>query len=209
MKRGTLIVFEGIDGAGKATQVKLLAKKLRAEGNTVAVFSFPDYSGPVGKFIRASLNDTFAKHRKLDAYHSSFPYSVDRAMAREKLEKALARGVVICDRYTTSGLAFGAANCAPKDRAAFRKYFEQLEYRDFKLPRPDIVVYLALPVSLTQKWLKGRGRKLDANERDVRLQKTVSAEYAQLAKRRKWRTIKCNEDDSPAVIAKRVEDALC
>ncbi len=207
MKKGTLIVLEGIDGAGKATQVQLLAKNLRARGETITVFSFPDYSRPVGMFIHDSLHDKFGNHRAIDAYHSSFLYAVDRALAREKIVAALKKGIVICDRYTTSTLAFGAANCAPKKRAAFRKFFETFEYRDFKLPRPTRVIYLALPVILTQKRMKAR-KKLDANERDLSYQKAVAAEYAQLAKRKEWRTVVCREGDTPEVIARRVEDAI-
>ena len=208
MKKGSLIVFEGIDGAGKATQVQLLAKSLRKAGKTVTVFSFPDYSGLVGKFIRDALHNKYGDHRAQNAYHTSFPYAMDRAIAREKLLKALKKGIVICDRYTTSGLAFGAANCPASERAAFQKFFEQLEYDAFKLPKPTRVMYLALPVSLTQKWMKDRGGKLDANEKDTQYQKTVAAEYEKLAKRREWRTVECKDGDTPAMIAKRVEDAL-
>lgn len=199
--------MEGIDGAGKATQVKLLAARLRKQGLAVTVFSFPDYSRPVGQFIHDSLRDTFGDHRALDAYHSSFLYAIDRAMAREKLVAAQKKGIVICDRYTTSTLAFGAANCAPKDRAAFRKFFEKFEYTDFKLPKPTRVIYLSLPVSVTTSRLKKRG-KLDANERDTRYQKAVAAEYAALAKRSEWRTVACKQSDTSQEIADRVEDAL-
>ena len=207
MKRGSLIVFEGIDGAGKATQVKLLAAKLRKAGHAVTTFSFPDYSRPVGMFIHDSLHNKFGDHRALSAYHSSFLYAVDRAMAREKIIAALKKGIVICDRYTTSTLAFGAADKPAKERDAFRKFFEKFEYEDFRLPKPTRVIYLSIPVTLTQKWLKGRG-KLDANERDLRLQKAVAAAYARLAKRKEWRTVLCKEGDTPAAIARRVEDAL-
>ncbi len=208
MKKGQLIVFEGIDGAGKATQVKLLAQKLRKSGASVTVFSFPDYSRPVGMFIHDSLHNKFGEHRALSAYHSSFLYAVDRAMAREKIIAALKKGVVICDRYTTSTLAFGAADKPAKQRDAFRRFFEKFEYEDFQLPRPTRVIYLSLSVTLTQKWLKGRAKKLDANERDLRLQKAVAAEYARLAKRKEWRTVVCKEGDTPQAIARRVEDAL-
>lgn len=208
MKKGSLIVFEGIDGVGKATQVKLLAAKLRRQGHAVTVFSFPDYSRPVGMFIHDSLHDRFGNHRAVDAYHSSFLYAVDRALAREKIVNGLKKGIVICDRYTTSTLAFGAANCTPKNRAAFRKFFDKLEYVDFKLPRPTRVIYFALPVELTRIRIAKRGKKMDANERDLAYQKAVAKEYEVLAKRREWRTVSCKAGETPAEIARRVEDAL-
>lgn len=208
MKKGSLIVFEGIDGAGKATQVKLLAQKLRKAGKAVTVFSFPDYSRPVGMFIHDSLHDKFGNHRAVDAYHSSFLYAVDRALAREKIVAALKSGIVICDRYTTSTLAFGAANCAPKDRAKFQAFFEKFEFGYFKLPRPTLVIYLALPVALTRARIAQRGKKMDANERDAKYQKAVAAEYAKLAKRPEWRTVVCKEGDTPEMVARHVEDAI-
>ena len=209
MGKGKLIVFEGIDGAGKATQVQMLARALRAEGKNVTVFSFPDYTGVVGNFIRESLENKHGDYRKMDAYHTSLPFALDRGLAREKIMKALKKGVVICDRYTTSNFAFGAANCAQKNRAGFRIFFEELEYGQFKLPRPDLVLYLALPVILSQKWLRSeRGKKLDANERDTRYQMNVTKEYIAISKKRPWRTISCGAGESPKVIHARVWDAV-
>ncbi|MFA7309484.1 MAG: dTMP kinase [Candidatus Paceibacterota bacterium] len=209
MKRGTLIVFEGIDGVGKATQVKMLARELRKRGTQVTTFSFPDYTDVVGNFIRESLQNKHGEYRKMDAYHTSLPFAVDRGLAGEKISNALRKGIVICDRYTTSNLAFGAANCEPAQRAAFRRFFEKLEYGKFKLPRPDIVLYLSLPVTLSQKRLRiESNKKLDANERDVRYQKEVTKEYAVLARRREWHTIRCESGEPPQTIHSRVWDAV-
>jgi len=209
MKRGKLIVFEGIDGAGKATQVKMLARALRAKGKRVTTFSFPDYSKLVGIFIHEALHNKHGDFRNLNAYFTSLPYAVDRALARDKILSALKKGDVVCDRYTTSGLAFGAANCRKSERAKFRKFFEDLEYKRFKLPRPDIVLYLELPVVISQKWLRyERGKKLDVNERDVRYQKEVAKEYGALSKRRDWEKIPCTAGEPPAVIHQRVWDAV-
>lgn len=208
MKKWQLIVFEGIDGAGKATQVELLAKALRREGRTVTVFSFPNYKSRYGKFIKESLHGKHGDYAALDGYDSSIPYALDRALARAKIVAAQKRGIVICDRYTTSTLAFGAARMPSAKRAAFREFFEDLEYQVLKLPQPDTVVYLSMPITLTRVRLRDRGRKLDSNERDLRYQKAVAAEYAKLAKRKKWRTIPCRVNESPEAIQKRVRDVL-
>jgi len=209
MKKGNLIVFEGIDGAGKATQVKMLARTLRARGKKVTTFSFPDYSKPVGIFIHEALHNKHGDFRKLNGYFSTLPYTVDRVLARKNIADALKKGDVICDRYTTSGLAFGAASCKKSERTKFRKFFEDLEYKKFKLPRPDVVLYLELPVVISQKWLRSeRGKKLDVNERDVRYQKDVAKEYSVLSKRREWEKIPCTAGEPPAVISQRVWDAV-
>lgn len=196
--KGRFIVIEGLDGAGKATQVRLLAKKLRAKGTKVTIFSFPNYDSPFGAFIRDTLAGKHGDIKEVDTYYRSLPYAVDRLLTRDKMLSALKRGAVLCDRYTTSNLAFGAAQCAPAGRIAFQKFFEKLEYDSFKLPRPDRVIYLSVPVAVSRKWLtKERNGKLDSNERDAAFQRAVEAEYTKLAKRKEWRTVVCRDGETP------------
>ncbi|HWO07679.1 MAG TPA: dTMP kinase [Candidatus Paceibacterota bacterium] len=207
--KGRFFVIEGLDGSGKATQIRLLTKRLRAKGHTVTVFSFPNYSSAIGGFIRDALRGKHGDFRNINAYYRSFPYAIDQVLMRDKLLAARKKGIVLCDRYVTSNLAFNAALCQSKKRQAFRKFFEDLEYGSFKLPRPDRVIYLSIPVSLSRKRLhKERSGKLDTNEQDAKYQKAVAAEYAYLAKRKEWRTVACREGESPEAIAKKVEDAL-
>lgn len=206
---GRLFVIEGLDGSGKATQVRLFIKKLQEEGNVVTLFHFPDYNRLVGKFIHDSLYGKYGNLKNVGAFYRSFPYAIDRMLSRDKLLAALKKGVVVCDRYTTSNLAFGAASCAPKDRAKFRKFFAELEYGLFKLPRPDRVFYLSVPTSVTRKWLmKERRGKLDVNERDARFQRIVDAQYKFLAKGKEWRTIQYRAGDTPEDVSRKVEEAL-
>jgi len=207
--KGRFFVIEGLDGAGKATQVRLLAAKLRKAGKKVTIFSFPNYESTFGKFIRDTLAGKHGDLKAVDTYYRSLPFAVDRLLMREKLLAALKKGIVLSDRYTTSNLAFGAASCAPGGRAAFQKFFEELEYGSFKLPKPDRVVYLSVPVEVSRKWLtKERNGKLDTNERDLAFQQAVEAEYAKLAKRKEWRTVVCNEGESPEEVSRKVEAAL-
>jgi dTMP kinase len=206
---GRLFVVEGLDGSGKATQVSLLIKRLREEGNMVTLFNFPDYDRLIGTFIRDSLHGKYGNLKNVGAFYRSFPYAIDRMLAREKIRAALKKGVVVCDRYTTSNLAFGTASCAPKDRAKFRKFFEELEYGLFKLPRPDRVIYLSVPTSVTRQWLlKERRGKLDINERDAKFQRVVDAQYKLLAKGKEWRTVSYRAGDTPEDIGKKVRGAL-
>lgn len=207
--KGRFFVIEGLDGAGKATQVRLLAAKLRKQGKKVTIFSFPNYESHFGRFIRDTLDGKHGDIKAVDTYYRSVPYAVDRLLTRDKILVALKKGVVLSDRYTTSNLAFGAANCDAKGRAAFQKFFEKLEYTSFKLPKPDRVVYLSVPVEVSRKWLtKERNGKLDSNERDVEFQRAVEAEYTKLAKRKEWRTVACREGESPEDISEKVAKAL-
>ncbi len=199
-----LIAFEGIDGSGKATQVRMLAARFKKEGRAVTTFSFPEYKKPTGKLIKELLLNTYGEFRANDPFLLSLPYSVDRFLAKDRILAALKKGVVVSDRYTSSNLAFGGAHCPPERRREFRKFFEQLEYKDFGMPHADMTVYLAPSVELTQKWLRSERKKLDANERDADFQKQVVAIYSQLSKEKGWVVIPCSEGDSAAVIHERV-----
>ncbi|MBV9159877.1 MAG: dTMP kinase [Candidatus Kaiserbacteria bacterium] len=207
MRRNPLIVLEGIDGAGKATQVKLLSARLKKEGRAASVFSFPRYGTPVGNIIRESLQGKHGDFRNLDAYLTSIPYALDRAVALPQLQQALKKGPVICDRYTTSALAFGAAKCKPSERAKFQKFFEDLEYKQLGVPKPDLVLYLSLPTTAAQRLLSKEGKKKDQNERDRAFQKEVARLYEQLAKRPGWKRVPCVEKGrllSPREIHERI-----
>ena len=207
--KGRFFVIEGLDGAGKATQVRLLAKKLRAKGHHVTIFSFPNYESSFGAFIRDTLAGKHGDLKAVDTYYRALPFAVDRLLTRDKILAALKRGIVLNDRYTTSNLAFGAASCELKRRAAFQKFFEKLEYGSFKLPKPDRVIYLSVPVDVSRKWLtKERKGKLDTNERDAEFQRAVETEYAKLAKRKEWRTVVCQEGETPEDVSRKVEEAI-
>ncbi len=209
MKKHQLIAFEGIDGAGKATQVRLLAARIRKSGKHVTTFSFPRYGTPLGDLIKNTLNGAHGDFHRISSYHGSLPYAVDRGLAAPKVRAALERGVVVSDRYAPTNLAFGGALCTAAEYPKFVRFFETLEYDDFKLPRPDLVILLAPSVASTQKWLKSeRGKKLDRNERDVPFQKKVAALYDKLSKRREWVRIECGEGESPREIHERIWKAV-
>src|SRR3989344_2160653 len=109
MAKGKLIVIEGIDGAGKGTQVARLAKRIQKDKKVVTVFSFPRYKKPIGRFIRAALGGRFGDFVSLNAYFSAFPYLVDMLLARGEIEDARKKWRVLCDRYVPSTVAYHSA----------------------------------------------------------------------------------------------------
>ena len=199
MRNSNLIVFEGIDGAGKATQVALLAKKLRSQGKTVSVFSSPRYDTPTGKLVKSALQGKFGNFVAMNAYFSALPYLLDFAAERDEVAAALKKGIVISDRYLPSTLAFHGAKLPKGEKKKFLIFVENLMYRDLKLPRPDRVIYLDVPVANAKKLL--RGKKLDQHEKDSEYQTRVANTYKALAKRKEWRTIVCAKNGE--VLSKR------
>lgn len=204
-----LVVFEGIDGSGKATQVALLAKRLRTAGKHVSIFASPRYEKPTGKIVKRALSGAYGDFVALSPYLSALPYLLDFAASRDEIVAALKKGIVICDRYLPSTLAFHSAKLPRSKQEAFLDFVEHLMYRDLNLPRPDRVVYLDVPVASAQKLM--RGKKKDQHEKNVAYQKRVVDAYRQLVKRKEWRAVPCTENGkmlSPEEIHRKVLKAL-
>ncbi len=198
--KGRLIVFEGIDGAGKATQAKLLAKAIQKKGRVVSVLDFPRYSTPVGKLIRQYLKgDALVSPHVIASL-----FAIDRGLAAPSIRAALKKGDVICNRYTPSSVAFQTATLSNEDQKMFTRFIENLEYREFKIPKPDLVILLDIPVSRAQMhiWKKDK----DRNERNLVLQNKVANRYTELARQRNWRKVRADGDER--AVHARVWDAV-
>lgn len=164
------IVFEGVDGAGKGTQIAMLEKRMRGSARRFSILSSPRYETPTGKLVRRALTGEFGDFVGLNAYLSAQPYLLDFAAGREVTLDALKKGTVISDRYVSSTLAYHAAKLPPEERKAFIALIEELMYRVFKLPKPDLVLYFDVPVDQAQKNMKGK-KKISTKE----LSRTKSA----------------------------------
>ncbi|KKW19265.1 MAG: Thymidylate kinase [Parcubacteria group bacterium GW2011_GWA2_51_10] len=205
MWQGNLIVFEGIDGAGKATQVKLLAKRLRKEGHTVTVFDFPDYSSEVGKIIGAMLRGRYGDPLAMSPYLVSILYSLDRALAADKIRAARKRGIVISNRYTSS-VAYQGAKLAGRSREKLFRFVESLEFKDLSIPKPSLILYLDISVEEAQKHIVRK--KKDRHERDASYQKKVAGVYRAMARQKGWKIIRVARNDAPEAVFARVWDAV-
>ena len=185
MKTGHLIALEGIDGTGKGTQARLLAEALRRRGVRVRPFSFPAYRETLaGSLIGTYLNGGLGDPRTIDSRLTAVLYAIDRFELRGQMLEALSAGeTVICDRYVGSNMAHQVARAAPRNRPAVRSLIESLEFGVLGLPRPELVIFFDMPVSLAQGRVLKKDvrqytrRKLDANEADARHLKCALAEY--------------------------------
>lgn len=179
MKKGKFIVIDGTDGSGKATQVKLLAKTLKKEGWTVKVADFPEYySNFFGKFIGHCLSEQYYNWLKVHPKIASVVYAADRFESKEKIEAWLAKGyIVIANRYVSANqIHQGGKIKSAKKREAFIKWLDEMEYGVFKIPRPDVTLYLSLPTKIILKLIGERDGKMkraylkkgkDVHENDV------------------------------------------
>jgi dTMP kinase len=206
---GRLIVFEGIDGVGKATQTALLVKRLRAAGRRATVFTSPRYDLPTGRLVGRALSGEFGDFVKLSPYLSALPYMLDFAAWRSDVESALKRGDVICDRYVYSTLAYASAKLTGEKRKKFLSEMGHIAFNVLELPRADIVLLLDVPVAVSQQLMKQK--KKDQYESNLPYQRKVAAVYASLSRGRAWKVVRCASRDkmlSRGVIAESVWKAV-
>jgi dTMP kinase len=205
---GKFIVIEGSDSAGKHTQAKLLVKHLQRQNIDTELISFPQYDTDFGKLVARYLRGEFGSLSEVPPEIPSLLYALDRYQAKGKLEEQLKDGKwLVADRYTQSNLAHQGAKLSGEAREKLLSWIEQVEQR---LPQPDLVVYLHVPVELAQTLMKtrqhksylGQGEKQDIHEVDTVYQQRVVEMYLSLANNRdNWAVIECVDSEKQKLLA--------
>ena len=143
MSKGKLIAIEGLDGSGKATQAKLLAGYLAAQGLAVREVSFPDYGSDSSALVKMYLAGQFGQHPDdVNAYAASSFYAVDRYASYKKDWGSFYEngGIVIADRYTTSNAVHQCSKLPPEQWESFLGWLFDFEFHLLGLPAPDEVI---------------------------------------------------------------------
>ena len=142
MSKGRLLVIEGLDGSGKATQAKLLASHLAESGCKVMEITFPDYESDSSALVKMYLSGQFGdKPDDVNPYAASSFYAVDRYASYKTKWGSFyeAGGIVIADRYTTSNAVHQCSKLPPEQWDDFLRWAFDYEYRLLGLPAPDAV----------------------------------------------------------------------
>ena len=203
--KGKLIVIEGLDGSGKSTQIEVLKNKL--SGENIHQIKLPDYDSPSCTLVKMYLGGEFGKNPEdVNAYAASAFYAVDRfANYKIKWKEYYDKGdIIISDRYTTSNAYHQATKIPEKKRNEFFEWLEDFEYNLIAIPKPDIVIYLDMPVEISQKMMseryKGDEEKKDIHEANVSYLIQCRDAALSAAKALNWKVIKCNDGDKPRTI---------
>ena len=203
MSCGKLIVLEGLDGSGKATQAKLLAEHLTAEGMQVREITFPDYESDSSALVKMYLAGRFGdKPDDVNAYAASSFYAVDRYASYKTdwgrfYEEG---GVVIADRYTTSNAVHQCSKLPPEQWESFLHWLFDYECDLLRLPAPDKVIYLQVDPAVSQRLMTARYHgdetKKDVHEKDTEYlaRSRRAAEYC--AAHLGWDTVHCTAGDT-------------
>ncbi|OVE74523.1 hypothetical protein BVX95_02330 [archaeon D22] len=160
---GFFIVIDGPDGSGKGTQARFLLERLKKEGKKVELVDFPRYGNPSAHFVERYLNGEYGTSEKVGPKLGSLFYALDRFDASKDMKKKLDEGyILIGNRYVSSNMAHqGGKIQDSKAREEFISWVENLEHEICKIPRPDKVIYLHVPVSKSQELIE----KKDGEER--------------------------------------------
>lgn len=157
--RCKLIVIDGLDGSGKATQCARLCETLAGMGYRVGSLTFPDYDSPASEPVKMYLNGQLGSSPDdVNAYAASAFFAVDRVVSYINSWSARMRELdfMIADRYTTSNIIHQMAKVAPDEREAFIDWLEDFEYRRLGLPAPDLVIFLDVDPAISQRLMLTR-----------------------------------------------------
>ena len=188
-----LIVIEGVDGAGKSTQIKLLKKYYTDNGFDCAYLHFPRTETPYfGELIARFLRGEFGSLGEVDPYIVAMLYAGDRKDAAPMIKNWLREGkVVLLDRYTYSNIAYQCAKLhSIEEQNRLSEWIFSLEFNHFAIPLPDLNVFLDVPSSFTESKLKstrtGNARDYlngakDIHEENLDFQKKVREMYLRVS----------------------------
>lgn len=202
--KGKLIVIEGTDGSGKATQTKRLYDKLSAEGYKVETVEFPQYRTPGAAMVEEYLNGQLGTAEEVGPYRASIFYAVDRYAKSKEIYQWIDDGkIVLCNRYMIANKGHQAGkihNIAERDN--YLRWLDELEFGIFGIPRPDKVLLLFMPCEIAQRLVGHKdlrdylhGKKMDIHEADLKHLKDAEEAYLYVAKKEGWDIIDCSDGE--------------
>ena len=200
--KGKLIVFEGTDGSGKATQSRLLYERLLLRnGVDCRKLDFPRYGEKSAALVELYLGGAFGSHPDdVNAYAASTFFSVDRYASYKQDWGGYyeAGGLLIADRYTTSNAVHQASKLPDGEREKFLNWLFDFEYGLLGLPEPSMVFYLDVPTDVTERLMRDREKAThttaDIHEADDAYLRECRENARKVAARCGWQRIGCAFD---------------
>lgn len=202
------LVIEGLDGAGKSTQVKMLRERAKSMGIESEYLHFPRFTSPYyGDMIARFLRGDLGTLESVDPYIVAMLYAGDRLDASKLIESWLAEDkLVIVDRYVYSNIAYQCAKLhSVEEQDKLRDWIFGLEYNHNNIIKPDLSLFLDVPLRFTEKslstqregddrdYLKGGA---DIHEASMSFQEKVRESYlSQQPLDDKFKVVDCSDDD--------------
>ena len=196
-----LIIIEGLDGSGKSTQTELLEKYLSDNDINYKKIKLPDYESPSSTLVNMYLGGEFGKSAEdVNAYAAGAFYAVDRfASYKLKWKSDYENGtLILADRYATSNSIYQMEKLDESEWDAYLEWSEDFEYNKIGIPKPDLVIYLDVPIEISQRLMTGRyggdDNKKDVHESNVRFLENCRKSALYTAKKQNWCVVDCTEN---------------
>ena len=212
---GKLIVIEGLDGSGKSTQLELLEKNLINHGIDCKAVSFPNYHSPACSPVKMYLGGEFGKKPgDVNAFAASVLYTVDRyaSFKTDWGQYYSENGTIVSGRYTTSNAVHQTSKLPESEWKSFLDWLYDFEYNKIGIPAPSKVIFLDMPIDVSQKLLtkryEGDNSKKDIHESDTQYLEQCRKAAVFTAKYSGWEIIPCSKDGEPRTIEEISKDVL-
>jgi len=203
--RGRLIVISGMDGSGKATQTNLLIERLKKNNKDVEVTDFPQYQNWSSVFVKKYLNGHFGTANEVGPFRGSVFYAIDRYAKSFEMKKWLEQGkIIISNRYVSANQGHQGGKIRDTEkRKEYLDWLDHLEFELFKIPRPDLNIFLHVPPEIGQQLVDKKeareyvsGKKRDIHEDDINHLKNAEESYLYMVNNYPgWIKINCVKDN--------------
>ncbi|MEG0978736.1 MAG: deoxynucleoside kinase [Oscillospiraceae bacterium] len=210
-----MIVIEGLDGSGKSTQIEILKNALQKQGKKIKQIKLPDYDSQSSALVKMYLAGEFGKTpQEVNAYAASTFYAVDRyANFMNKWKQDYeSETLIIADRYTTSNAAHQMVKLPRGQWDEYLEWLEDIEYTKIGIPKPNLVIYLDMPIEISQKLMTSRYGgdevKKDVHECNVEYLKSCRNAALYATEKLGWKPVKCSQGESPRSIDEISKDIM-
>lgn len=202
-----LIIMEGLDGSGKSTQTALLEEYLSNQDIKYKKIKLPDYDSPSSTLVNMYLAGEFGKSASdVNAYAAGAFYAVDRfASFKLNWKKDYDEGtLILADRYATSNSIYQMEKLDKSEWDEYLDWSADFEYNKIGIPKPDLVIYLDMPVEISQKLMTSRydgdENKKDVHEANVKFLNNCRKSALYTANKQGWKVVECSDGENPLSI---------
>lgn len=210
---GKLVVIEGLDASGKGTQTEILLKRLKENGYDSFGISLPNYDDNSSALVKMYLAGEMGKNPSdVNAFAASTFYAVDRYASFKKFwNKEYNSGkIIVANRYTTSNASHQMTKLSKDNWDYYLNWLFDFEYNKLEIPKPDCVIFLDMPVEVSQRLLLKRYNndesKKDVHERDVNYLASCHEAASYAAEKLGWTVISCSKNAEPRSIEEISDD---
>lgn len=193
---GKIIVIDGLDGSGKATQTEIVYRNLKEKGLNIKKVSFPDYESKSSTLVKMYLNGELGGLNELNPYAIATFYANDRYIkwVTELKDFYENDGIIICDRYISANLIHQGVKLKEEERKFFYDWCYDLETKKFNIPKENLTIFLLVNPAVSKELMKSR-TTTDIHENNISYLNKCYENSKSIIEYCNWKTIKCDDNN--------------